>query len=100
VTHRALRFYEAAKLIEPRRKGKLRLYREIDIERLKAILKLKKCGFTLAEIRLLNKAGATVSGSLGLSREGCSKQIEYLEQRIQEFEAAILDLQQLISVLP
>src|SRR5438045_9614518 len=51
VTLRALRFYENKGLISPQREGLSRLYSKGDRTRLALILKGKKLGFTLAEIR-------------------------------------------------
>ena len=51
VTLRALRFYENKGLISPQREGLSRLYSEGDRTRLALILKGKKLGFTLGEIR-------------------------------------------------
>src|SRR5882757_6333454 len=50
VTLRALRFYETRGLISPRRKGRMRIYGEVDGHRVGLILRAKKLGFTLAEI--------------------------------------------------
>lgn len=51
ITTRAIRFYEAEGLIEPERQGAQRLYHPRDRVRLKLILRGKRLGFTLAEIR-------------------------------------------------
>src|SRR3546814_15559556 len=51
VTARALRFYEDEGLINPSRKGMLRLYSKRDRARLVWILRAKRVGFRLADIR-------------------------------------------------
>ncbi len=51
VSTRTLRFYETEGLISPIRRGRQRLYRSSDRTRLKLILRGKRLGFTLAEIR-------------------------------------------------
>ena len=51
VSTRTLRFYESEGLIEPVRRGRRRLYRSGDRTRLKLILRGKRLGFSLAEIR-------------------------------------------------
>jgi DNA-binding transcriptional MerR regulator len=51
VTTRTLRFYEAEGLISPRRVGAQRVYGARDRTRLKLILRGKRFGMTLAEIR-------------------------------------------------
>ena len=51
VTTRTLRFYEAEGLITPQRSGTNRIYDVRDRTRLKLILRGKRFGMTLAEIR-------------------------------------------------
>ncbi|WP_349357337.1 MerR family DNA-binding transcriptional regulator [Stappia sp.] len=51
VTTRTLRFYEAEGFLKPQRRGRQRLYRPGDRTRLKLILRGKRLGFSLAEIR-------------------------------------------------
>ncbi|MGL4280184.1 MAG: MerR family transcriptional regulator [Albidovulum sp.] len=53
VTPRALRFYEAKELLFPRRLGQKRLYTRRDRTRLKLILRGKRFGFSLEQIRQL-----------------------------------------------
>jgi len=53
VTPRALRFYEAKELLFPTRDGQRRLYNKTDRARLKLILRGKRFGFSLEEIRQL-----------------------------------------------
>jgi DNA-binding transcriptional MerR regulator len=51
VTHRAIRFYEDEGLLSPGRDGTRRVYSQRDWVRLKLILRGKRLGFSLAEIR-------------------------------------------------
>jgi DNA-binding transcriptional MerR regulator len=51
VTTRTLRFYEAEGLISPRRAGTQRVYGPRERTRLKLILRGKRFGMTLAEVR-------------------------------------------------
>lgn len=53
VTPRALRFYEAKELLFPVRQGQKRLYTRRDRARLKLILRGKRFGFSLEQIRQL-----------------------------------------------
>jgi DNA-binding transcriptional MerR regulator len=53
VTPRTLRFYESKELIFPLRDGQKRLYSKRDRARLKLILRGKRFGFSLEEIRQL-----------------------------------------------
>lgn len=51
VTTRAIRFYEDQGLLTPRREGRNRIYSKRDWVRLKLVLRGKRLGFTLSEIR-------------------------------------------------
>ncbi|NOH72380.1 MerR family DNA-binding transcriptional regulator [Vibrio pectenicida] len=51
ITTRSIRFYEDMGLIQPERKGNMRVYQRRDKVRLKLILRGKRLGFSLAEIR-------------------------------------------------
>lgn len=53
VTPRTLRFYEAKELLFPLREGQKRLYTKRDRGRLKLILRGKRFGFSLEEMRQL-----------------------------------------------
>jgi DNA-binding transcriptional MerR regulator len=53
VTPRTLRFYEAKELLFPKREGQKRLFSKRDRARLKLILRGKRFGFSLEEIRQL-----------------------------------------------
>ncbi|MGO4907745.1 MerR family DNA-binding transcriptional regulator [Pseudorhodobacter sp. W20_MBD10_FR17] len=53
VTPRTLRFYEAKELIFPKREGTKRLFSRRDRVRLKLILRGKRFGFSLEDIRKL-----------------------------------------------
>lgn len=93
VTLRALRFYEDKGLLSPRREGLARLYSPADRERLTVILKGKRLGFTLAEIRSLVAAHEGQAGrDLALTRDRCLAQLTQLERQRAEIEAAITEL--------
>ncbi|MCF4167214.1 MerR family DNA-binding transcriptional regulator [Zavarzinia compransoris] len=51
VTPRAIRFYEDRGLLHPRREGQTRIYSQRDWVRLLLILRGKRVGFSLAELR-------------------------------------------------
>lgn len=51
VTPRALRFYEDKDMLHPARDGMTRVYRNRDTARLKIIVRLKRLGLPLADIR-------------------------------------------------
>ena len=51
VTHRTLRFYENEGLISPQRIGTTRVYSKRDMGRMQLILRGKRLGFSIREIR-------------------------------------------------
>jgi DNA-binding transcriptional MerR regulator len=51
ITHRALRFYEDKGLIEPARVGNTRIYSRRDVARMQLILRGKRLGFSIREIK-------------------------------------------------
>jgi DNA-binding transcriptional MerR regulator len=83
VTVRALRFYQSKGLL-PRRKGQAALFSQGDRNCVEFILRGKRLGFTLAEIREMLEARARgVVGTLPVTRKKCSEQIKLLDiQRI------------------
>ncbi|MCK0207302.1 MerR family DNA-binding transcriptional regulator [Starkeya koreensis] len=100
VTLRALRFYEDKGLLAPRREGLTRLYSAAERARLAIILKGKKLGFTLAEIKAmvaLREGGVVPPGGLALTREKCVEQLALLEQQKTEIEEAIGELRQMVA---
>lgn len=64
ITPRSIRFYEEQKLIEPERQGQSRIYHVKDKVRLKLIMRGKRLGFSLAEIRKLFELYDTNSNSV------------------------------------
>jgi len=102
VTTRTLRFYESRGLLSPARSGGMRLYGNSDRARLALILKAKKYGFTLLEIKEMVDAQdgrAAQSQSLKLSREKCSEQIDMLERQLREVEDALIELRRIHTTL-
>jgi DNA-binding transcriptional MerR regulator len=101
VSPRTLRFYESKGLISPLREDGARLYRKKDRERLALILKAKKFGFTLAEIREMIRVqeGRAVGPALMLTRKKCGEQIDLLEQQLEEISQALAELRRLHTLL-
>jgi DNA-binding transcriptional MerR regulator len=101
VTLRTLRFYEDKGLLSPRRHGMARLYSPADRERLALILKGKKLGFMLGEIRQMvaAKEGHADHKGLQLSREKCLEQIELLNRQQADIENALAELRQMYASL-
>src|SRR6478735_9789641 len=95
VTHRTVRHYEDLGLISPERRGTQRVYRRRDRTRLGLILRGKRLGFPLEEIR-------TIIDLFDAPR-GRRTQLEYvldqiderrtdLEQRLRDVQDAIAEL--------
>ncbi len=83
VTPRTIRFYEAEGLLSPRRRGRNRVYRPRDRVRLKLILRGKRLGFSLGEIRALL--------DLYDAPEGRTGQLESFIEKIREHRALLLE---------
>ncbi|WP_339388496.1 MerR family DNA-binding transcriptional regulator [Vibrio caribbeanicus] len=67
ITTRSIRFYEDEGLLQPERKGSMRMYNRKDKIRLKLILRGKRLGFSLAEIRELFELYDTHQGDAQLT---------------------------------
>lgn len=92
VTLRAMRFYEAKGLLEPSRDGMVRFYDARNHRRLRIILRAKRAGFSLVEIRdLLDLAGSRDPRDrrLGVLRERLQRQVGRLEDMRRETDAAL-----------
>ena len=101
ITPRALRFYESRGLLAPARRDGMRFYGKAERERVALILKAKKLGFTLLEIKEMIQAhkGEAAAQSLKLSRQKCSEQIDRLEQQLQEAQDALAELRRIHTLL-
>lgn len=92
VTTRAIRFYEDKDLLHPRREGQTRIYSTRDRARLKLILRGKRVGFTLTEIREIIDLYDLRDGftkQLVLAREKYAAQIEKLEAQRRDIDESI-----------
>lgn len=95
VTARTLRFYEAKELLFPIREGTKRLFTKRDRARLKLILRGKRFGFSLEEIRqLLDLYDMDDQQTTQLERtfELAGKHLAELEAQRDELTLAIEDL--------
>jgi DNA-binding transcriptional MerR regulator len=101
VTLRTLRFYESRGLLSPSRQGHHRRYGRKDADRLTVILKAKKLGFTLTEIREMIAAdgGEASRHALKLSRKKCLEQIALFERKLAETEEALAELRWIYTSL-
>ncbi|PWC82437.1 MerR family transcriptional regulator [Azospirillum sp. TSH100] len=94
ITPRALRFYEVKGLLAPNRVGNNRVYTKRDRARLKLILRGKRLGFSLAEIReyldLYNVNGGVEQQKNLLKR--VQKRLKDLAQQREDLEATVQEL--------
>lgn len=100
VTPRTLRFYEARELIFPQRRGQHRLYDRRERARLKLILRGKRFGFSLEQLRQLlelyephGSNRAQISATIAVGRE----RLADMERQYDELRAAISDLKDQIA---
>lgn len=101
VTPRTLRFYEAKELLSPIRDGQKRLFTRRDRGRLKLILRGKRFGFSLEDIRqLLDLYGIGDQQRRQLSRtlELAEHRLEEMRRQRDELEAAIAELDEQIAL--
>ena len=73
---RTLRFYEDEGLIHPERRGRTRLFRPADRRLIQEILRGRRIGFTIAEIREIIQVYKDPPGELG--------QLQLLMSRVEE----------------
>ena len=97
VTPRTLRFYEAKELLFPIREGQKRLFTKRDRARLKLILRGKRFGFSLEEIRQLldlYHIGDQQHTQLTRTYEIAKERLADVERRREELDEAISDLKE------
>ena len=102
VTPRALRFYEDEGLIAPERRGLARIYSGRDRARLAWILRGKRVGFSLAEIREMIDLydlndGRRLQRAVTVGK--CRERIAALEEQKRDIDAAIDELADFIRTV-
>ena len=106
ITTRSIRFYEDVGLLQPSRQGNTRVYQRRDKIRLKLILRGKRLGFSLAEIRELfdlydtNQSASQLSKMLNIidaKQAALQRQLEDINVVMNELQIAKDKCQQALS---
>jgi DNA-binding transcriptional MerR regulator len=98
VTTRTIRFYEDQGLLNPTRNGQMRVYSPRDRVRLKLVLRGKRLGFSLSEIReMLDMYDAEPgeSGQLELFLAKINERRELLQQQRHDIELTLKELDEI-----
>jgi DNA-binding transcriptional MerR regulator len=98
ITPRAIRFYETKGLIKPRRAGTTRVYTHRDRARMQLILRGKRLGFTLADIREyldMYEVDPTKTKQVKLLLDKIERRIDELEQQREDLETTLLELDEM-----
>jgi DNA-binding transcriptional MerR regulator len=97
VTPRTLRYYEYIELLAPEKEGRARFYGSREVARMKLILRGRRFGFSLEEIRqwllIYGKKGERPQLEAWLRL--ADRQLDALEKQRAEMDGAIADLQAL-----
>ena len=102
VTARALRFYEDEQLITPERRGTSRFYSDRDRARLSWILRGKRVGFSLNEIREmldLYDVGDHRQTQRRVTIERCQQKIAALRHQKNDIDTTITELENFLNTL-
>lgn len=100
VTSRALRLYEESELLAPKREGTKRIYAERDRVRLRLILRAKRLGWSLAEVKEIFDLYDFSHGKeaqLVLLLEKLDERRKYLEMQQKDIENSLEDLENIAA---
>jgi len=97
VTPRTLRYYEYIELLSPDREGRSRYYGPREIARMTLIMRGRKFGFSLEEIRqwLLMREEMGTEHQLSIFVEYADRQLDVLEAQREELDSTITELRDL-----
>lgn len=95
ITPRAIRFYETKGLIKPQRAGTTRVYTHRDRARMQLILRGKRLGFTLADIKEyldMYEVDPSKVKQVKLLLEKIERRVDELEQQREDLETTLQEL--------
>ncbi|MFA7414966.1 MAG: MerR family DNA-binding transcriptional regulator [Rhizobium sp.] len=95
VSTRTLRFYEDEGLLHPERRGRTRLYRAADRRLLQEILRGRRIGFTVAEIREIIHVYKEPPGEIGqlkLMMKRIDEKRDELRQKRKDIDETLAEL--------
>lgn len=97
MTPRTLRYYEYIELLDPEKEGRSRFYASREIARLKLILRGRRFGFSLEEIRQWLELRDSEGGPTQMRAwiEHADRQLALLREQRDELSRTIDDLQKL-----
>lgn len=100
VTARTLRFYEEEKLIAPARRGQTRLYTARDHARIASILRGRRLGLSIAQLReLLGLEDAATPAQIQAARQTFAARIATLECQRRDIEDSLADMRRALDAL-
>ncbi|RFC68312.1 MULTISPECIES: MerR family transcriptional regulator [Mesorhizobium] len=97
ISTRTLRFYEDEGLIQPFRRGRTRLFRPSDRHLIRQILRGKRLGFSINEIREIIQMYREPPGEVGqlkLMIQRMHEKREHLRQKRRDLEESLAELDQ------
>lgn len=99
VTPRTLRYYEYIELLSPEKEGRNRFYTPREVARMTLIMRGRRFGFSLEEIRqwleIYQKEGTAPQLEAWLSM--ADRQLDALREQARDLELTIADLEKLRS---
>ena len=97
VTPRTLRYYEYIELLKPHKEGRARFYGPREVARMTLILRGRRFGFSLEEIRqwllIYDSQGSREQYEVWI--EMAERQLGVMDQQIRDLQAARDDLEEL-----
>ncbi|MCI2399174.1 MerR family DNA-binding transcriptional regulator [Aliiroseovarius subalbicans] len=97
VTPRTLRYYEYIELLEPEKEGRTRFYTPREVARMTLILRGRRFGFSLEELRqwllIYDEQGTEAQAKAWVAL--ADRQLGALDEQRAELEESIADLQKL-----